>query len=350
MSDKSALGGALLGALAKIFVGPVVGMAAGGTALGAVDRKLRDKGVNDKLMKLAGEQLDSGHAASSCWPTTQSPTRSKARSGPCRTSSSTTASSKSVTSRRTPRRKSGKRSSNTRPEPRWNTRHPAPRPTGNPAAIAYGLSLITDRLRGCLHGAHRRGLPRCERELPLIRGRRQMIPKPLRYLRERKRHEITTSSHCCYTWQPYGSSRGLCQQQLTGGHTGHEWGHLVAQVSPAKNFQVSTPTGQLSLSLDGKLPPDWPSQFPVPSGAIVAGSWALRVVRIPRTLVAAYTTAGPPSGALAFYKGNSKLTTSGEKSVSSGSATSGRSRSPRLTRALNHRRRRATAPPTLSSH
>ena len=61
--SKGALGGALLGALASIFVGPVVGMAAGGTALGAVYGKLRDKGVNDKLMKLAGEQLDSGHAA-----------------------------------------------------------------------------------------------------------------------------------------------------------------------------------------------------------------------------------------------------------------------------------------------
>ena len=88
-------------------------------------------------------------------------------------------------------------------------------------------------------------------------------------------------------------------------------------VSPAKNFQVSTPTGQLSLSLDGKLPPDRPSQFPVPSGAIVAGSGSAGGSNS-ATLVAAYTTAGPPSGALAFYKGNSKLTTSGEKSVSSG--------------------------------
>ena len=62
-AGRGALGGALLGALTSIFVGPLVGMAAGGTALGAVYGKLRDKGVNDKLMKLAGEQLQSGHAA-----------------------------------------------------------------------------------------------------------------------------------------------------------------------------------------------------------------------------------------------------------------------------------------------
>ena len=62
-SDMTAGKGALLGALTGIFLGPLVGMAAGGTALGAVYGKLRDKGVNDKLMKLAGEQLDSGHAA-----------------------------------------------------------------------------------------------------------------------------------------------------------------------------------------------------------------------------------------------------------------------------------------------
>ena len=43
----------------------------------------------------------------------------------------------------------------------------------------------------------------------------------------------------------------------------------------AKNFQVSTPNGQVSLSLDGQLPPNWPSQFPVPAGAKAAGSGSL---------------------------------------------------------------------------
>ena len=42
-----------------------------------------------------------------------------------------------------------------------------------------------------------------------------------------------------------------------------------------RNFNVETPNGQVSLSLDGQLPPNWPSSFPVPSGATPAGSGSL---------------------------------------------------------------------------
>ena len=84
--------------------------------------------------------------------------------------------------------------------------------------------------------------------------------------------------------------------------------------STAKNFQVSTPNGQVSLSLHGQLPPNWPSQFPVPSGAKVAGSGSLRGSSS-ATLVAAYTTSESPSDAFTFYKDNSTLTLSGERSV-----------------------------------
>ena len=48
-------------------------------------------------------------------------------------------------------------------------------------------------------------------------------------------------------------------------------GSSTASKTTARNFQVSTPNGQVSLSLDGQLPANWPSQFPVPSGAEVAG-------------------------------------------------------------------------------
>jgi hypothetical protein len=85
----------------------------------------------------------------------------------------------------------------------------------------------------------------------------------------------------------------------------------------AKNFQVSTPNGQVSLSLDGQLPPNWPSQFPVPSGAKVAGSGSLGGSSS-AVLVAAYTTSESPSDAFAFYKDNSKLTTPGQRSVGAG--------------------------------
>ena len=93
----------------------------------------------------------------------------------------------------------------------------------------------------------------------------------------------------------------------------------------AKNFQVSTPNGQVSLSLDGQLPPNWPSQFPVPSGAEVAGSGSLGGSSSP-VLVAVYTTSGSPSDAFAFYRDNSKLTTSGERSVGAGANYAGRAK------------------------
>ena len=42
-----------------------------------------------------------------------------------------------------------------------------------------------------------------------------------------------------------------------------------------KSFSVSVPEGEVSLSLDGQLPPNWPSSFPVPDGAEPAGSGSL---------------------------------------------------------------------------
>jgi uncharacterized membrane protein len=62
-AGKGALRGALVGGLASILIGPLVGMAAVGSVGGALYGKLSDKGVSDKLMKLAGEQLEAGNAA-----------------------------------------------------------------------------------------------------------------------------------------------------------------------------------------------------------------------------------------------------------------------------------------------
>jgi uncharacterized membrane protein len=60
---KGMIRGGLLGGVASIFVGPLVGMAAAGAAVGGLYGALRDKGVSDKLMKLAGDQLEAGKAA-----------------------------------------------------------------------------------------------------------------------------------------------------------------------------------------------------------------------------------------------------------------------------------------------
>jgi hypothetical protein len=93
----------------------------------------------------------------------------------------------------------------------------------------------------------------------------------------------------------------------------------------ARNFQVATPNGQVSLSLDGQLPPNWPSQFPVPAGAKVAGSGSLGGASS-TTHVGAYTTSQPASDAFAFYSGNPELTTSGQRSAGAGAHFIGRAK------------------------
>jgi uncharacterized membrane protein len=60
---KGLVRGGLLGAAVSIFAGPLLGVAAAGGAVGAAYGALRDKGVDDKLMKLAGKQLEDGGAA-----------------------------------------------------------------------------------------------------------------------------------------------------------------------------------------------------------------------------------------------------------------------------------------------
>jgi uncharacterized membrane protein len=60
---KGLVRGGLLGAAVSIFAGPLIGVAAAGGAAGAAYGALRDKGVSDKLMKLAGKQLEDGGAA-----------------------------------------------------------------------------------------------------------------------------------------------------------------------------------------------------------------------------------------------------------------------------------------------
>lgn len=85
-----------------------------------------------------------------------------------------------------------------------------------------------------------------------------------------------------------------------------------------KNFEVSTPGGQVSLSLDGKLPPNWPSDFPVPSGATAAGSGSLGGATS-TTSVAVYTTSQSASEVLAFYTGDSNLTTESSSVIGAGS-------------------------------
>jgi hypothetical protein len=84
-----------------------------------------------------------------------------------------------------------------------------------------------------------------------------------------------------------------------------------------RNFNVETPDGQVSLSLDGQLPPNWPSSFPVPSGATAAGSGSL-VKAGSGALIGVYSSTQAPADAYGFYKNNSSLTITKSGSLGSG--------------------------------
>lgn len=91
------------------------------------------------------------------------------------------------------------------------------------------------------------------------------------------------------------------------------------QPSSSRNFQVSTPDGQVSVSLDGQLPPNWPSGFPVPPRTTVAGSGSLGG-STSTGHVAVYSTPTSPTDVFSYYTSNSSLTTTGAKTAGAGSA------------------------------
>jgi hypothetical protein len=86
-----------------------------------------------------------------------------------------------------------------------------------------------------------------------------------------------------------------------------------------QNFQVQTPEGQVSLSLNGHLPPNWPANFPVPSDAKPAGSGSL-ANDSSGYMVAVYDSSQSPSDVFNFYKTNASLTVSSSRSAGVGSA------------------------------
>jgi hypothetical protein len=86
-----------------------------------------------------------------------------------------------------------------------------------------------------------------------------------------------------------------------------------------KGFDISTPEGSVSLSLNGNLPPNWPSGFPVPSGAKAAGSGSLGGSSSD-VMVGVYTVSGTPSETFNFYKTNTDLTVTQSKNFGVGGA------------------------------
>jgi hypothetical protein len=89
--------------------------------------------------------------------------------------------------------------------------------------------------------------------------------------------------------------------------------------SSPSGLHVQTPNGQVSLSLNGQLPPNWPSSFPVPKNSNVAGSGSL-VNGSSGGSVGVYTTSESASDAFNFYKTNSSLTVTSSSSAGGSSA------------------------------
>jgi hypothetical protein len=85
------------------------------------------------------------------------------------------------------------------------------------------------------------------------------------------------------------------------------------------SFSVNIPEGEVSLSLDGQLPPNWPSSFPVPDGAEPAGSGSLAKSES-GVQVGVFSTSEAAKDAFAFYSGDSSLSPSNVKSTGIGNA------------------------------
>ena len=85
-----------------------------------------------------------------------------------------------------------------------------------------------------------------------------------------------------------------------------------------RDFEVSTPQGTVSLSLDGKLPSGWPKDFPLPDSAEPAGSGS--AAQTDKGLqVAVFTTKESTRDTLDFYENDSELKTDNRSFAGAGS-------------------------------
>jgi hypothetical protein len=87
----------------------------------------------------------------------------------------------------------------------------------------------------------------------------------------------------------------------------------------SRGFEVDTPDGQVSLSLSGQLPPNWPSDFPVPPNSEPAGSGSLGG-STSTGFVGVYTTSESPQDAYSYYLDSAGLTVTSHSSLGSGNA------------------------------
>jgi hypothetical protein len=93
--------------------------------------------------------------------------------------------------------------------------------------------------------------------------------------------------------------------------------------SNAKQIEVQTANGQLSLSLNGQLPPNWPHDAPVPPNAHPAGSASL-VGESQGVMAGVYRSKQSPEQVYEYYTTESSITTESHSAVGSGDKFVGR--------------------------
>ena len=115
---------------------------------------------------------------------------------------------------------------------------------------------------------------------------------------------------------------GACSSDSTSTSSSTSGDRSSVSTSKSKSsdgFAISTPAGEVSVSLSGDLPPGWPSDFPLPKKTDPAGSGSLGGSSS-GTMVGVFSTKESGSDALDFYAGDSSLDPSSKKSVG-GSST-----------------------------
>jgi hypothetical protein len=91
-----------------------------------------------------------------------------------------------------------------------------------------------------------------------------------------------------------------------------------------KSFEISTPIGQVSLSLDGKLPPNWPANVPLPKDTTPAGSGSVVSEKNGGVMVGVYKSGTSPEEVYKFYATEPSITTESKAGIGSGSNFVGR--------------------------
>jgi hypothetical protein len=111
---------------------------------------------------------------------------------------------------------------------------------------------------------------------------------------------------------------GACSSDSSSDSTSTDRSSVSTSKS-SDGFSISTPAGEVSVSLSGDLPPGWPSDFPLPKKTDPAGSGSLGGSSS-GTMVGVFSTKESGSDALDFYAGDSSLDPSSKKSAG-GSST-----------------------------